>query len=131
MDIKGRKIYGGKAEGEILKTNEPISFLGGVDPEKGIVVEKGHEIEGKSVRNKVLVFPKGKGSTVGSYTIYQLKKNKVAPAAIINKKCEPIVAIGAVISSIPTLDKIDMDDIPSQGRAIVNSNKEAVEIIDF
>ena len=111
MELKGRKISSGVGEGEALVTTQPISFYGGVDADKGIVVEKGHELEGKSIAGKVLVFPNGKGSTVGSYSLYRLKKNGVAPAAMVNKECEPIVAVGAIISSIPLVDKLEQDPL--------------------
>jgi predicted aconitase with swiveling domain len=111
MELKGRKICRGKVEGEILKSNEPMSFYGGVDPETGVVQEKGHPLEGKSIKEKILVFPSGKGSTVGSYTMYWLKKSGAAPKAIINKECETIVAVGAIISEIPCVDKIDIDQL--------------------
>jgi len=108
LEVKGRVIKDGYVEGEALKTREPISFFGGVDPETGFVVEKGHEIEGETISGKILVFPYGKGSTVGSYILYRLKKNNRAPIGIINQYCEPIVAVGAIISNIPTVDKIDI-----------------------
>ena len=88
-----------------------LSFLGGVDPQTGIVIEKGHPLFGKSVKGTVLVFPGGKGSTVGSYVIYQLKKNGVAPAAMINVRAEPIVAVGAIISEIPLVVHLEQDRI--------------------
>ncbi len=108
MELKGRIIYKGKAEAEALVTTMPISFYGGVDPNTGVVIEKGHELNGVSIKDKVLVFPQGKGSTVGSYTLYRLKKNGVAPAAMINRETETIVAVGAIISEIPFVDKIDV-----------------------
>ena len=109
--LKGRIISKGKVEAEVLKTTMPISFYGGVDPNTGIVIEKGHELQGISVKDKILVFPQGKGSTVGSYTLYRMKKNNTAPAAMINKECETIVAVGAIISEIPCVDKIDITKI--------------------
>jgi hypothetical protein len=111
MELTGRIIKKGKVSGEALVTSQPISFFGGTDPDKGILTEKGHELEGKSFAGKVLVFPQGKGSTVGSYALYRLKKNNVAPLAMINKECEPIVAVGAIISDIPCVDKIDITQI--------------------
>ena len=84
MELKGRIIYRGIAEGEALTTSQPISFYGGVDPETSEILEKGHELQGKLIKGKILVFPTGKGSTVGSYTLYRLKKGGVAPAGIIN-----------------------------------------------
>ena len=109
--LKGRIIYKGKAEGEALVTEMPISFYGGVDPNTGVVIEKGHQLNGQSVKGKILVFPQGKGSTVGSYTLYRMKKNGVAPAGMINKECETIVAVGAIISEIPFVDKVDVSKI--------------------
>ncbi len=109
--LKGRIIYKGKAQGEALVTSMPISFYGGVDPNTGIVLEKGHELQGQSVKGKILVFPQGKGSTVGSYTLYRMKKNGTAPAGMINKETETIVAVGAIISEIPFVDKVDVSKI--------------------
>jgi predicted aconitase with swiveling domain len=111
MELKGRIIYRGTGEGEALVTSQSISFYGGVDPNTGEIIEKGHELQGKNVRGKILVFPTGKGSTVGSYTLYRMKKNGMAPAGIINKECETIVAVGAIISEIPCVDKIDIAKI--------------------
>jgi len=111
LTLKGRVIKEGCAKGEALVSPEPIGFLGGVDPETGIVIERGHPLEGKSVAGKVLVFPTGKGSTVGSYTLYRLKENGVAPAAIINSYADPVVAVGAIIADIPMLDGVDISRI--------------------
>ncbi len=108
MELKGRIIFKGVAEGEALTTTQPISFYGGVDPETSEILEKGHELQGKQIRDKILVFPNGKGSTVGSYTLYRLKKGGVAPAGIINRDCETVVAVGAIISEIPCVDEIDI-----------------------
>lgn len=111
MELKGRKICKGNAKGGVLVSSEGISFFGGVEPDTGVVVEKGHPLEGKSVKGKVLVFPQGKGSTVGSYTLYRMKKAGTAPAAIINKECETIVAVGVIISEIPCVDRIDISQL--------------------
>lgn len=111
VELEGRIISKGVAEGEALTTSQPISFYGGVDPDTSNIIEKGHELEGRKVRAKILVFPNGKGSTVGSYTLYRMKKNGTAPAGIINNECETVVAVGAIISEIPCIDKIDISKI--------------------
>ena len=111
MELKGRIILKGVAEGEALTTTQPISFYGGVDPNTSEIIEKGHELQGKRVKGKILVFPNGKGSTVGSYTLYRMKKNGTAPAGIINRECETVVAVGAIISEIPCVDKVDISEI--------------------
>jgi predicted aconitase with swiveling domain len=119
--LKGRIIYKGKAQGEALVTSMPISFYGGVDPNTGIVLEKGHELEGISIKDKILVFPQGKGSTVGSYTLYRMKKNGTAPIAMINKETETIVAVGAIISEIPFIDKIDITKIKTGNKITIEN----------
>jgi len=127
--LKGRKIAPGTATGEALVTSQGISFYGGVDPETGVVVEKGHELEGKSITGKVLVFPRGKGSTVGSYVIYQLAKTGKAPVAIINQECETIVAVGCIISDIPAVDKIPIEKIKTGDSLRVDATQGLVEIL--
>ena len=109
--LRGRIIWSGWAKGEALVSNQPISFYGGIDPMTGEVVERGHELEGKSIAGKILVFPYGKGSTVGSYIILRLKKRGMAPKAMVNIRCEPIIAVGAIIAEIPTIDRIDISRI--------------------
>ena len=111
MELKGRTISKGVAEGEAITTTQSISFYGGVDPNTSEIIEKGHELQGKKVKEKILVFPNGKGSTVGSYTLYRMKKSGVAPAGIINKECETVVAVGTIISEIPCVDGIDISKI--------------------
>jgi len=113
MKFQGRKIYAGSAEGEALVTKMGISFYGGVDPDSGIIVERGHELEGQSIAGKILVFPSGKGSTVGSYTLYRLKVNGIAPAAIVNAECETITAVGCIIAEIPCVDHIPIEQLIS------------------
>lgn len=123
-------ISPGKVTAEAIVSSAPIGFYGGIDAKTGIVIEKGHELEGKSVTGKVLVFPCGKGSTVGSYVIYGLKKNGVAPAAIINKETETIVATGAILAGIPCVDKIEIEKIKTGDRLVVNADEASVEIIE-
>jgi uncharacterized protein len=129
MIIHGRKIATGKAEGEALATSMGISFYGGIDPESGRVVEKGHALEGKSIGGKILVFSTGKGSTVGSYTLYRLKKAGNAPAAILNAEAETITAVGCIISGIPCVDHIPIEHISSGMRVRVDAESGIVEIL--
>lgn len=126
MEMKGRIIMKGKAENLALVTSQPISFYGGVDPLSGQIIEKDHELKGKSVKDKILVFPTGKGSTVGSYTLYRMKKNGTSPAGIINKECETVIAVGAIISDIPCVDFIDISKIKSGDKVQINNEKVIV-----
>jgi predicted aconitase with swiveling domain len=125
--MKGRTIYPGNVEGEAIVSKEPIGFYGGIDAKTGEVIEKGHELEGQNVKDKILVFPNGKGSTVGSYVIYGLKKNGVSPKAIVNKETETIVATGVILAGIPCVDQIDIDQIKTGDRLIVNGDEGTVE----
>ncbi len=109
--LVGRVIKAGHCQGEALVSPEPIGFFGGVDAATGLVIEKGHPLEGQCVAGRVLVFPASKGSTVGSYILYRLKKAKLAPAGIINAQSEPIVAVGAIIADIPMVDRVDIGQI--------------------
>jgi predicted aconitase with swiveling domain len=128
MKLKGRRIYKGVAEGEAIVTKDGISFYGGIDPDTGKVVEVGHELEGQSITGKILVFPVGKGSTVGSYTLYRMKKSHTAPAAIVNKQIDTIIAVGCIISEIPCVDKIDVNEIKSGQKLLVNGSEGTVEV---
>ena len=126
--MKGRMISPGKVEGEAIVTTEPIGFYGGIDIKSGNVIEKGHPLEGKCVTNKILVFPCGKGSTVGSYVIYGLKKNNVGPAGIINRETETIVATGVILAGIPCVDQIDIEKIKDGDTILLDADNGTVEI---
>ena len=125
--FNGRSISVGKAKGEVIKLDEPLSFLGGVDGSTGeLRVREGN------VAGKILVFPKGKGSTVGSFVMYDLMVHGKAPAAVINESAETIVATGAVISSIPMVDMIPSVRLFEDGDMVtVDGNAGTVEIEDI
>ena len=112
--IECRNITKGKGKGELIVSSEPISFLGGVNPENGEVIDPNHELKGQIIKDKVLFIPGGKGSTVGSYVIFQMVKNNTAPKAIICLNAEPIIATGAIMSDIPMVDS------PEDTKELVN-----------
>lgn len=125
--MQGRSVSPGVAEGEAIVSKSPIGFYGGVDFKTGLVIEKGHELEGCCIKGKILVFPCGKGSTVGSYVIYGLMKNGTAPLAIINKETETIVATGVILAAIPCVDKVAIDDIKNGDMLRVDAEQGSVE----
>lgn len=127
MDVitKGRRIARGSATGEVLITDAPLSFLSGVDPESGVIIEEGHPLKGESIAGRVFAFPQGKGSTVGSYVIYALARNGKAPAAIINAEAEPIIATGAIIAKIPMVDRLDPPLPPLKNGTAVTVDADA------
>ena len=118
--LQGRIIKSGHCEGEALVSPEPLSFFGGVDATTGFVVEPGHPLQGQSIAGRVLVFPTAKGSTVGSYSLYRLKKARLAPVGIVNAESESIVAVGAIIADIPMVDHIDITQIQTGDRVTVD-----------
>ena len=128
--IKCRNIAKGKAKGELLVSSESISFLGGVNPENGEVIDPNHELKGQSVKDKVLFIPGGKGSTVGSYVIFQMMKNNTAPKAIICLNAEPIIATGAIMSDIPMVDSPEDTKELTDGTLVeVDGDNGTIEIL--
>lgn len=130
MKWQGRKIYPGLATGETLVSSMGVSFFGGVDPESGMVVERDHDLEGQSIAGKVLVFPTGKGSTVGSYTLYRLKKAGKAPVAIINAECETITAVGCIIAEIPCVDQVPIHELRSGQQVTIDGEHGIVTVLN-
>lgn len=127
--LRGRTIHPGRAEGEALVSRMGVSFFGGIDPETGIVTEKGHDLEGICVAGKILVFPSGKGSTVGSYTLYRMSKAGTAPAAVLNAECEPITAVGCILAGIPCVDRLPIARIAGGDRLRVDGADGSVEFV--
>ena len=127
MEFEARIIKAGSAQGVALVSPLPLGFLGGVDPENGCVIEPGHPLQGQSIAGRVLVFPTGKGSTVGSYTLYRLARAGRGPAAIINAESEAIVAVGAIISDIPMVDQVEIEHIRTGDRVHIEGSRVRVE----
>ena len=111
-------IVKGKAEGTILKTNTPINFLGSVDKKTGMIHDTKHDLAGKSIKNTILVFPYGVGSSVGAYTIYSLKSNDAAPLAMICNKVDLTVASGCALANIPLVISTDEFEMLENGKQI-------------
>ena len=91
----------GKVQGTVLKSEHPINFLGTVDKKTGIISDKNHDLFEKSMKDTIVVFPSGVGSSVGAYTIYSIKSNDTAPLAMICQKADLTVATGCALANIP------------------------------
>ena len=115
--ISGRGVIEGKAKEEAIVSTQPFGFFGGVDPSTGVVIDKWHELYGQSIKGKVLVYPEGRGSTVGAAVILELVRTGCAPAAIINTKIETITAAGGLMAKkfygkdMPMVDRLSEDPI--------------------
>jgi len=127
--LKGRVIVEGHCKAEALASTKPISFLGGVDPADGRIIEKSHDLWGECVKDKVLCFPYGHGSTVGSYVLYSLAKKNLAPKAIINQTADPVIVVGAIIANIPMIDQIETKQIKTGDLVEVNACDGFVRIL--
>ena len=111
MKMKGRVINGGNASGEALVLDVPFSFIGDFDPETGKLTILNHPLFGKSLANKILVCPTGKGGTIAPFIAYQAKKKGNAPAGILCRKVEPILCESALAIDIPILDSLSKDPV--------------------
>jgi hypothetical protein len=100
-------LVAGKVQGIVLKSNNPINFLGTVDKKTGIISDNNHDLFGKSIKDVILVFPSGVGSSVGAYTIYSIKSNNTAPLAMICLKADLTVATGCALANIPLITITD------------------------
>ena len=94
-------IVQGKVTGKVLKSNQPINFLGTIDKKTGEIIDKKHDLYGKTIKGSILIFPNGIGSSVGAYTIYSIKSNNVSPLAMACKKGDLTVASGCALANIP------------------------------
>ena len=110
----------GKAQGKVLKSENPINFLGSVDKKTSIISDQHHDLFQKSLKDSILVFPSGVGSSVGAYTIYSIKSNNSAPLAMICQKVDLTVATGCALANIPLVTVTDEE---------FSSLKNGVEII--
>jgi predicted aconitase with swiveling domain len=129
--LKGRTIVKGYAKGKALVTSQPLSFMGSVNPKTGQIIEQGHELEGQYLKDSIFVFPFSKGSTGGSYMLYDVVKNGVGPRGIINADAEAVCVIGAIVADLPMVDKIDVTQIKTGDYVCLNASMEdaVVEVV--
>ncbi len=130
MKIRARPIAPGRASGTALVHPQPFSFVGGVDPTTGHMLDRGTSTPEGFLAGRVFVFPHGKGSTVGSYVLYGMGRRGVGPSAIVNSRAEAIVAVGAVLAGIPMVDHVDVGGIRSEDRITVDGDRGVVELPD-
>jgi len=127
--LRGRGLINGLGWGETLISKSPISFLEGVDPEQGKLIDKSHELFGLSINGKVIIFPHSVGSSVGAYVLYKLKKNGKAPSAIINLISDNITVSGCAIANIPLVDMVEGLSLIREGEFIMVNGSNGSVII--
>ena len=111
-------------EGEALVTDVPITFLGFVNRITGEIEEEGHPINGESMTNKILIFPKGSGSTVAPYVLLGLFYNGNGPKAIINADLDQQTIPACSILGVPYAHSFN--DNPCQ--SVNNGDKIKLEL---
>ncbi|MCJ9673075.1 MULTISPECIES: aconitase X swivel domain-containing protein [unclassified Neorhizobium] len=111
IELKGRKVVAGRAEGEALVTTETISGWGGINERTGTVIERRHEMRGVSFAGKILVFPGAKGSSGWSAYFHMTRLNGVQPAAMIFTRMTTKIALGAVVTRVPAITELDQDPL--------------------
>jgi uncharacterized protein len=109
--LRGRKVVGGRAQGEALVTRQTISGWGGVDAMQGKIIETRHELRGQSFKDKILVFPGAKGSSGWSVVFHLTRLAGTAPKAIIFNEMTTKVALGAVVMRVPAVTNLDRDPL--------------------
>lgn len=109
--IRGKAMVGGQAEGEALVSRTPFSFFLGVNTDTGVIIEEGHELQGKSMAGKVLVYPFGKGSSGDCLRLWRAANNGVAPRAIICAEPDFVHVQGAIITNIPMICNCDQNPV--------------------
>ena len=121
-------IVQGKVKGTVLKTTNPINFLGAVDKKTGVIHDQKYDIFEKSIKDSILVFPHGIGSSVGAYTIYSLKRYETAPLAMICKKADLTVASGCALANIPMIvvSKEQFDSIENGKEVEINTESTTI-----
>jgi predicted aconitase with swiveling domain len=128
MKLQGRVINGGKVKAEAVVLDVPFSFIGDFDPDTGKLTIEGHALYGKSLANKVLVCPTGKGGTIAPFIAYQALQKGNAPAAILCEKAEPLLCESAIAINIPILDSFDNNPVKmiKTGQVIVIDRDEVI-----
>lgn len=138
LTLRGRGVVGGIAEGNAIVTSQAFGFPHGVDPKTGLVTDVRHELKGESIAGRILVYPRGRGSTTGDLWMLELSRYGNSPTAIINAETDPITVAGSLLSrltygiSIPIVEKLDrnpLDVLHTGDRLRVNGSRGTVEIL--
>jgi predicted aconitase with swiveling domain len=109
--IRGRKVYPGHVAGTALVSNQGISTWGSLDERTGVVTARGHVLFGKSLKDIILVFPFGKGSSGWGRNFQNLGHFNAAPKAMLIGLVDTRTALGAVTAQVPSVTDFDIDPL--------------------
>ena len=128
-----RQIAAGRVKGEVLTCTDQILFYH-TDPKTGVVTEVGHAIEGVSVKDKILVFPGGKGSSVVQMDgLYKLELNGAAPLGFIVREPDTVLVSTAIIMEIPMVDRVEdefYNAVKTGDQIEINADEETITLIE-
>jgi predicted aconitase with swiveling domain len=130
--LRGRKVVGGRAEGEALVTRQTIPGWGGVNPMRGVITEMQHELRGQSFKDKVLVCRGAKGSSGWSAMYHTTRLAGTAPKALVFNEMTTKIALGAVVMRVPSVTDLDRDPlevIETGDWVIVDGDRGLVEVV--
>lgn len=131
LEFKCHKIWGGSVKGDVLISKEAICFYL-INPDTGVISEKGHALEGQSIADKILILPSGKGSSVvNDEGLFTLKQNKTGPRCIIVKHPDTILVAGAIIMDYPIFDRVEQKfyTIVANGDSFaVDADREVIQL---
>lgn len=130
MKLRARCIAPGRGDGTALVSAASFSFVGGADPKDGRILDAASGAAGERLAGRIFAFPRGKGSTVGSYVLYGLAKQGVGPAGLVNESAEAIVATGAILGGVPMVDHVDLGALAPGDRVRVDADRGSVDLPD-
>jgi uncharacterized protein len=97
--FNGRALAGGQASGTALVLTAPLSFWGGLDPATGRIIDQRHPQRDVEVTGRILVMPGGRGSSSSSSVLAEAIRAGTAPAAILLREPDLIIALGAHVAA--------------------------------
>jgi len=132
LEIRGRGVVKGRAEGEALVADATLSFWGEVDAVTGKVIAVGHPLEGEALRGRVLVIRSTKGSSGTPMILNLAKLEGNAPAAFVNAEVDGLAALGCIVNEIPMMTDLEQDPfavIATGDRVVVDADSGFLRVI--
>ena len=95
--------------GPAMVTDVPITYLGYVNRDTGVIEETGHPLDGRAIENSILIYPKGSGSTVAPFVLMGLLYTGKGPKAIVNRDVCPLTLPACSLLGLPYGHGFDQD----------------------
>ncbi len=126
--LKGKTKAKGRAEGEALVSQMPLSWAPCSILNDGTIKLVGNPVSGQNVQGKIVIYPTVTGSTSGAFgLLFKVKASKKGPAGIICQAVHTIDVSGAIASNIPAVDGLDADPL----KAIKSGDWVTIEADDY